>query len=387
MTCSRRLPATLASLLAATVIVAGCNTTDTAGTSGKAASPTGRAASDSHSAAQATRSGLSEAQILAADVGKNVIRLQDGRETAIAILMRLHDLGHIRAAAHNESIFLSLTGTTPPPRPLPNTETGEARSFPGYFGPPIDLRPNFSNWQFTFAQVTLSPEGQPLRSLHFFDGQGRAVQQLTIDTPEGIAAFEKILQEFRAKTQTSGIALSPEEPAAPVQPDYEVDVPSLIAAWDAITDVHQFSTAVLAKHDVTRLQALRLAGTERAQRLASPAALSALLKAAAQADIEIMAFVSNSANTQIFTGKINAPTKSANGWLHVSGENDLDLKIREAGIDQIWLVKKPSSIGTLSTVEVYNAKGEVIVQFYSKRAPRKPESDTWRALLAKLPKA
>jgi len=386
-TSRRRLTSPFASLLVATCLLSACNTTDTAPANEKAAraaSPIG-AAADSRTLAK--KNGLSEAHLIAADVGKNVIRLQDGRETPIAILLRLHELDRIRASARNEHVILNVVGTTPPPRLIPATETREARSFPGYFGPPIDLRPSFSNWQFSFAQISFSPEGEVRRSLNFFDGQGRAVQQLTIDSPDGIAAFEQVLQDFRAETQTSEIALLLKEPDDPVRPDSQVDVPSLIAAWDAITDVHQFGSAVLAKHDVTRLQALRLAGTERAQPLASRAALSALLKAAAEADLEIMAFVSNSANTQIFTGKINAPTKSADGWIHVSGENDLNLMIHEAGIDQVWLVKKPSSIGTLSTVEVYNVEGEVIVQFYSKRAPRSPESDTWRALLAKLPKA
>jgi len=408
MKTSRRPLASLASVIAATsaaLLLAGCNTTDTSTASTQVAATIGTAdvASDPRSvaekvgylqtvdhdqlASEAARLGLSEAHLIAADVGKNVIRLQDGRETGSAILLRLHELGRIRASAHNDDVFLGVTGTTRPPREIPATEEREARQFPGYFGPPIDLRPSYANWQFTFAQITFSREGQIRRHLQFFDGQGRAVQRITIDTPEGIAAFEKIVEEFRNKTQSPELALLPEEPADPVRPDAEVDVPSLIAAWDAITDVHQFGTAVLAKHDVTRLQALRLAGPERAQKLASPDALTALLKAAAKEDIEIMAFVSNSANTQIFTGKINAPTKSASGWVRVDDAHGLTLMIREAGIDQIWLVKKPSSIGTLSTVEVYNAQGEVIVQFYSKREPRKPESDTWRELLAKLPKA
>jgi len=387
MKTARRLPSTLASLLAATLLLAGCNTTDSNSPEGKTANTVGTTNATSDTRDLDETSGLSEAQLLAADVGKNVIRLKDGRETAYSILLRLHELGRIRASARNEHVILSVVGTTPPPRQISATETREARSFPGYFGPPIDLRPSFSNWQFTFAQITATPDGQVVRNLNFFDGQGRSVQRLTIDSPDAIAAFEKIVEEFRAEAQTSEIALTPEEPADPVRPDSQVDVPGLVAAWDAITDVHQFSSTVLAKYDVTRLQALRLAGPERAQRLASPAALSALLKAAAKEDIEIMAFVSNSANTQIFTGKINKPTKSADGWIHVSGESALSLMIHEAGIDQIWLVKKPSSVGILSTVEVYNAEGEVIVQFYSKREPRKPESDTWRSLLAKLPKA
>jgi len=422
MTRSRHLFAALASLSAAALLLTACNTTDTTGAPSQVASTAGT--SDAIAPAQtsldlpaastlsagtrstaekighlqtvgrhervreATRLGLSEAHLFAADVGKNVIRLKDGRETALEILnRRLHELGRLRASARNDDVSLSVIGTPRPPRLIPATEEREARTFPGYFGPPIDLRPDFSNWQFTFAQITFTRDGQVQRSLTFFDNQGRAVQRLIIDTLDGIPAFEQIIQDFRAETQSSEIVLTPEEPADPIRPDAQVDVPSLIAAWDAITDVHQFSTAVLAKHDVTRLQALRLAGPERAQRLDSPKALDALLSAAAHEKLEIMAFVSNSANTQIFTGKIEAPTKARGGWLRVGDEHGASLSINEAGIDQIWLVKKPSSIGILSTVEVYNAKGEVIVQFYSKREPRKPESDTWRALLAKLPKA
>jgi len=335
----------------------------------------------------AEKLGLSAAEILATDVRKNVIRLRDGGDAAYAILLRLHELGRIRASSRNESVSINVIGTTRPPREIPATEEREARKFPGYFGPPIDLRPSFSNWQFSFAQITFTREGQVRRSLQFFDGQGRAVQTLTIDTLDGIPAFEKIVEEFRAESQSPDLALLPEEPDPEPRADADVEVPSLIAAWDAITDVHQFSSAVLAKHDVTRLQALRLAGPERAQRLASPDALLGLLKAAADTQIEIMAFVSNSANTQIFTGTINEPQRGHMGSITVKDDQGASLSIQPSGIDQIWLVKKPSSIGTLSTVEVYNAAGEVIVQFYSKREPRKPESEAWRALLAKLPKA
>jgi len=338
-------------------------------------------------AAAAEQLGISPAEILAADLRKNVIRLRDGGDAAYSILLRLHELGRIRASSRNEAVSISVTGTARPPREIPATEEREARKFPGYFGPPIDLRPSYSNWQFTFAQITFTREGQVSRRLQFFDAQGRPVQTLTLDSLDGIAAFEKIVEDFRHETQSPDLALSPEAPADPIRPDSQVDVPSLIAAWDGITDVHQFGSAVLAKHDVTRLQALRLAGPERAQQLASPDALLDLLNAAADQEMEIMAFVSNTANTQIFTGTINEPQQTRGDWISVKDDKGASLLIQQSGIDQIWLVKKPTSIGTLSTVEVYNAKGEVIVQFYSKREPRKPESEAWCELLAKLPKA
>jgi len=338
-------------------------------------------------AAAAEQLGLSPAEILAADVRKNVIRLRDGGDTAYSILLRLHELGRVRASSRNDFVSISVTGTARPPREIPATEEREARKFPGYFGPPIDLRPSYANWQFAFAQITFTREGQVSRRLHFFDAQGQAVQTLTLDSLNGVGAFEKIVEDFRAETQSPDLQLAAAEPEPAPRADAEVDVPSLIAAWDAITDVHQFSSAVLAKHDVTRLQALRLAGPERAQRLASPAALTALLNAAADQEMEIMAFVSNTANTQIFTGTINEPQQTRGDWISVKDDKGASLLIQPSGIDQIWLVKKPSSSGTLSTVEVYNAKGEVIVQFYSKREPRKPESEAWRELLANLPKA
>jgi|GEM_PF-295192 len=432
MTTTRRLPATLATLLAATLIVSGCNSTDSTpaprsrtatatrtGRSGPATANNRQATilparvsstqlpgqgSDTRSIAEkvgyiqslpyhdrntaAQALGLSEAHLLAADVGKNVIRLKDGPDTANSILLRLHELGQIRASARNADIILNVTGTTPPGRLINVGEGREPRTFPGYFGPPIDLRPNLSKWQFTFAQITFTREGQARRSLNFFDAQGRAIQRLTLDNPEGIAAFEKILKDYRADAQTSDLALAPEDPdeRPPARPDAQVDVAGLHAAWDAMTDVHQYAT-ILAKYDVTRTQALRLAGPSRAQPLAAPTAVAALLRAAAAADIEIMAFVSNSANTQIFTGKINAPTTAHGGWLQVTDAQGLSLLIREAGLGQIWHVKKPVNVGYLSTVEVYNAQGEIILQFYSRREPGKPESDTWRDILASLPKA
>ncbi|KXU35636.1 hypothetical protein AXK11_05825 [Cephaloticoccus primus] len=416
MKTSRRLPATLASLVAATVILAGCNTTDTTGpnnraaTASPAAAPTARTSPawagvpveeqrsvteklaylqtvDRHDRVrEARRLGLSEAHLFAFDVGKNVIRLKDGRDTAYSILLRLHELGRIRAAARNEHVILNVTGTANPPRQIPATAEREARTFPGYFGAPIDLRPDFAQWQFTFAQVTFTREGQARRSLHFFDAQGRAVQRLYIDSLDGIEAFEKIVQDFRADAQSAQVLTTPAEPEPTPRAEANIDTAGLLAAWDKLTDVHQFS-GLLAKFDVTRLQALRVAGPARAQRLSGPDALIALLNGIATRQIEILAFVSNSANTQIFTGKIEEPTQTAGGWIRVTDSNGLNLLIQKAGIDQLWLVRKPSSVGILSTVEVYNSAGEVIVQFYSRRTRGQGESETWRELLASLPKA
>lgn len=48
------------------------------------------------------------------------------------------------------------------------------------------------------------------------------------------------------------------------------------------------------------------------------------------------------------------------------------------------VVEKPSVDGTVTSVEVFDAVGDMIVQFFGKRKPGNPELKEWRALAAEL---
>ncbi len=330
----------------------------------------------------ARRLGVSEADLLTLNIGSTVTRLRDGGDTGRAILGRLHELGRVTSVTRNDEVTLEVTGTANAPRVRPGTDGRPDRTIPGYFGGPIDLRPFFDKWQYAFAVVAPGREGRTRRSFQFFDAHGTAVQKLYLEDEAAIPVFERIVAELRAAHQSPELAVTPLPAATRAKPDAEIDTAGFLAAWDEMTDVHQFG-GILREFGVTRQQALRLAGAERAYRVASPAALRAFLETAAANGTEFLAFVGNNGLTQVFTGSIQK-TGASGPWFNVL-DPDFNLHVREDLLGEIWVVKKPSGQDLLTAVEVYNHAGDIVVQFYSRRAARQPESATWRALLSGLP--
>lgn len=52
---------------------------------------------------------------------------------------------------------------------------------------------------------------------------------------------------------------------------------------------------------------------------------------------------------------------------------------------QYRVVEKPSEDSTVTSVEVFDANNEMIVQFFGKRKPGMPEPEAWRELVGEIP--
>jgi putative hemin transport protein len=337
-------------------------------------------------------------------VGKTVTRLRDGKETAQLVLKREHELGEVTTITRNDEVVLEVTAVANAPRPpraapaeenkdaakpeapataaaaAPARPVGDGGS-PGFFGGPIDLRPSFSRWQFAFAVAQPGREGKVRRSFQFFDEHGTAVHKIYVNDEAGIAAFDQLVGELRAPDQNAPIATKAADAKVAEKADAEIDRAGLLAAWDGITNVHQFG-GLLKKFNVSREQALRLGGTERAYQV-DLTGLRTLLDEAAKDGTPIMAFVGNNGLTQIYTGPITK-TEASGPWYNVL-DPKLNVHIHEPGLASVWVVKKPSTDGILTAIEVYNREGEIVIQFYSKRERRQPESAAWHKIIAALP--
>jgi putative hemin transport protein len=53
----------------------------------------------------------------------------------------------------------------------------------------------------------------------------------------------------------------------------------------------------------------------------------------------------------------------------------------------VWIVRKPTEDGIVTSVEVFNEWDELIVQFFGKRKPGIPERTDWQQLVADIEKA
>ena len=56
-------------------------------------------------------------------------------------------------------------------------------------------------------------------------------------------------------------------------------------------------------------------------------------------------------------------------------------------IAEAWVVRKPTTDGTVTALELFDAEGEVIAQLFGKRKPGIPELEDWREIAAALPRS
>ncbi len=61
-----------------------------------------------------------------------------------------------------------------------------------------------------------------------------------------------------------------------------------------------------------------------------------------------------------------------------------NLHLREDLVASAWLVRKPTTDGIVTSIEVFDARGELIVQMFGARKPGVPELEEWRTLVADL---
>jgi putative hemin transport protein len=94
-----------------------------------------------------------------------------------------------------------------------------------------------------------------------------------------------------------------------------------------------------------------------------------------------MVFVGNPGNIEIHTGPVHNIMEIP-GWINVM-DPDFNLHLKTTDIAECWVVDKPAE-GGVTSVEVFDEAGEMIVQFFGKRKPGIPELTEWRNLLQQL---
>ena len=107
--------------------------------------------------------------------------------------------------------------------------------------------------------------------------------------------------------------------------------------------------------------------------------------AAAIEDLPIMVFVANRGMVQIHGGPVSN-IQAMGPWINVL-DPSFHLHLRQDHIAEAWAVRKPTADGTVTSVEAFNAKGEMIIQFFGKRQEGSGEREAWRSLVENLPRA
>ncbi len=249
-------------------------------------------------------------------------------------------------------------------------------------GKAIDLRIFYHRWTHAYA-VTEDTEQGEQRSLQVYDARGQAIHKVFHRGETDLIAWMGFVARNTHEDQSQGETLvDAPEAATDEAPDGAVDVAAFHAGWTGMKDTHEFFP-LLRKFNLARTQALRLAPTHFAYRVPNDTARR-LLKEAAASELSIMCFVGNPGMIQIHTGPVRRVEVMGN-WLNVL-DPGFNLHLREDRIAATWVVKKPTSDGVVTSVELFDTDGETMAMFFGERKPGIPELAGWRTLVAGLPR-
>ena len=177
----------------------------------------------------AARLGVSEAELVASRCGDGVTRLQGPWAELIHALPLL---GHVMVLTRNESCVHEKKGT------FGNIEIGGAMGV--VLDEAIDLRLFLKHWAFGFA-VREESRGRWLRSLQFFDHDGRAVHKVYLTERSRADEWSGLVARFAAPVQSPLLELAAVDDPLPRKHDDEaVDVRSLREHWRRLRDPHDF---------------------------------------------------------------------------------------------------------------------------------------------------
>lgn len=312
--------------------------------------------------------GLSEAEVVTARGGDEVTRLRpDWR----ALVEAFETLGPVMALTRNEWAVIETDGRY--------GDISIEGPMGQVLGDRIDLRLFLARWRSVFAVREESSRGIR-RSVQTFDRHGVAAHKVHLRPASEVAAFDALVAGFADPSADQPLREPPEPPPAE-RPDTEIDADGLRAAWGAMTDTHQFF-GLLRRFEVTRTQALRLAGPDRARQVEASAFTTALREAATR-EIPTMCFVGSAGVIQIHTGPVERIVTTG-GWINVL-DPGFNLHVRDAGVASAWVVTKPTDHGLVRSLEVFDPVGGQVLLLFGDRKAGDELVASWADLLSGLP--
>jgi len=319
----------------------------------------------------ATALGVSEAELVACNVGHGTLRL---RKDFAALLPRIETLGRVMALTRNDHVVHERHGEYLGVQ-VRIGHGGTAL----VLGEEIDLRVFLNHWHFGFA-VSEGPADALRHSLQFFDADGTAVHKIYMTQHSDMTQYQALVTQFQAPEQDDALSLSPVKSLRFHSADDDIDAQALRDGWDALKDTHDFFP-LLRRLKVDRLQALVLAGPTRARQVGTDA-LQALFALAAEKDIDIMVFVGSAGVIQIHSGKVRKLV-TVGDWFNVL-DPDFNLHVRSHAIASSWVVRKPTEDGVVTSLECFDEDGNLLVQCFGKRKPGIAENPAWQAIVAQV---
>jgi len=246
--------------------------------------------------------------------------------------------------------------------------------------PDIDLRLFMNEWVYGLAVIMRREKAGDLHGLQFFNARGEAVHKIYTTPKSNLAGWATIVEKYRVEQEPIVV----EDRKRPVKnaetPDAEIEVEAFREAWLGLKDTHQFF-GMLRKFGVTRTQALRLAPAGMVTPV-EELSVEFVLNAAAEREVPIMCFVHSAGCIQIHSGPVNN-LKWMGKWFNVL-DPAFNLHLDTEAIAAAFVVRKPTEDGVVTSLELFDATGEMITYFFGARKPGQPELAGWTKIMEEL---
>ena len=296
----------------------------------------------------ADKLGISEAQLVAANVGADVVRITAVMDDLMPLVTRL---GEVMALTRNESCVIEKVGIYDDYRGGPHAALVVNHE--------IDLRMFPKHWVHAFAVAKKTEDGTKRLSIQVFDAAGDAVHKIFLRESSVIEEWDRLVETLKLPDQSETVSVEPRAAVEPAKTD-PAKLDTLRAGWDEITDTHQFLQMV-RKLKLNRLGAYRMAGAPYVRPLAV-SAVDTILHRAAESSLPIMVFVGNQGCIEIHTGPAKK-IKQMGPWLNVL-DPGFNLHLRSDHIAEVWQATKATRRGDAISVEAFDAQGALILQIF-----------------------
>ena len=317
--------------------------------------------------------GISEAELLTLSLSDQLIRLKSNFKE---LLVDLKEMGYLMALTRNEACVHERKGV------YDNITFYEGHANMGVaVNPDIDLRFFMNEWVYGLAVIMDRGKMGKLYSFQFFNAEGEAVHKVFSTPKSNLEVYHQLVAKYRAEEQQALLDLPRTTPTAVEEiSDEQIDVTGFRQAWLDLQDTHDFF-GMLRKYEVSRPQALRLAPADHAEEVPADS-VKTVLAYCAQENVPIMCFLHSKGCIQIHSGEVKN-LKEMGPWYNVLDPR-FNLHLNMEDVAKTWIVRKPTADGIVTSLELFDKYGKLIVYFFGARKPGKPELEGWRAAIDHL---
>jgi putative hemin transport protein len=287
----------------------------------------------------AAKSGSTEATLLGRQVGPGVVRLRTDWQLTLHRLGAVGPVISLTANRHATIESLVVYRNTATRGPAAQVSDGDT-----------DLCLFLSEWHTGFA---LRDEGGlgPGRSLQFFDAEGVAVHKIFLRESSDVDAFDELVRRLASDHQSP----TPERQAESGEPRSD---PAAASDPEPHSDSRHLDESLPLVHSIDLTQDHRFAGPMWSQRVAR-ASLRQVLETAIVSKVPLLMMVGNHGAIQNHAGPVGG-LREVDGWLAIHDSN-FNLHLDEPGIESAWVVRKATPDGVVTSLELYDRAGEMIV--------------------------